>query len=323
MMIKVSVIIPCYNAIKHIERCCHALFSQSLNELELIFVDDHSSDGTAKFISDILLQYPDRVPYTKIVIHEYNMGVGAARATGNSIAQGEYIIHCDSDDFPEIDMYSRMYEKAISENAEVVICNYKSSGKIVSFVEDSHRSPTFDISPIEGAVWNKLIKREHLEKYEITFSKDLILGEDFLYVNKARLLANNVVHIADPLYNYTVDNDESITRRFTEKKCKSVVNVAIRMEEFLKEYDLLSDFEFKLNYLKYQAKSFYLIFPETRNLKKYKQIFPECEVGFSKYPVSSYRRVCSYLIERDLGFIADMFLKLKDLRNQVRFRLAI
>jgi len=316
MIPKVTVVVPVYNAQEHIGRCCHSLFSQTINELEIIFVDDYSQDDSVEIIKSILNQYPSRKPWVKIVSHEHNLGVGAARLTGNSHARGQYIIHCDADDFADCDMYRRMYDAAQHHSADIVICDYICRGRTMTFDTKNVDKPTFDISPIEGAVWNKLVRRSLIEQFNITFSPDLILGEDFLYVTQCRLLAHKVVHLPLALYHYSVDNNESITHHFNEQKCLSIVTVAKRMEEFLIKHDLSDRLHFELNYLKYQAKSFYLIFPETRDLSKYKSLFRECEIEVARYPIASYRRICSKLIHYHLWWIALVLLKIKDLRSR-------
>lgn len=315
MIPKVSVIIPVYNAQKHIERCCHALFSQTLKDLEIIFVNDCSSDKSVGIIQEILSQYPDRVATTFIINHERNKGVGAARKSGNAFATGKYIIHCDSDDIPRKDMYSQMYDTAEAENADIVICDYYCGNNTISLIGSDIHNPAFDISPINGAVWNKLICRKLLAEMNITFCEDLILGEDFLYITQARLLAKKTVHLPVPLYNYTVDNTESITRHYNVQKCESLINVAIRMEHFLEANYLLSHYTIALNYLKFQAKSFYLMFPETRDLNKYKQLFPECESHINYYPVSLYRKISSFLIYKGFASLCSSILRIKDLKN--------
>lgn len=313
---KVSVIVPVYNAGEYIERCCQALLSQTLDELEIIFVNDNSTDNSVEIIQKSLKEFPNRADATKIINHSSNCGVGSARKTGNSYATGEYIIHCDADDYPDINMYQTMYDKAMDDNADIVICSYKCGEKIVELNFNNTQIPSFNISPIEGAVWNKLIRRKLLEKNSITFSSDLILGEDFLYVTKAWILSQRTSYVPIPLYTYTIENNLSITRNFNEKKCKSIVSVATRMEDFLRCNNLLDMYFIHLNYLKFQSKAFYLIFPETRNLIKFKNTFPESNRYVSVYPISLYQKICANLIKYRLGWVASIILKIKDLKRR-------
>lgn len=103
---------------------CTFAFEQTLSSIEFIFVNDYSPDNSVSILQSVLNQYPNRSPHTKIVHHEYNRGLAAARNTGRSIAQGEYIIDCDSDDWVERNMYELMYQKAKKTNADIVICDW-------------------------------------------------------------------------------------------------------------------------------------------------------------------------------------------------------
>ena len=102
---KVSVIIPVYNVEKYIERCARSLLEQSLKDIEYIFVDDCSPDNSITMLENILKEYPERQPLVKILFHEPNRGLAYTRQEGVDAAKGEYIIHCDSDDWVEPEMY--------------------------------------------------------------------------------------------------------------------------------------------------------------------------------------------------------------------------
>ena len=95
-MPKVSVIIPVYNASKFLERCCNSLFSQSLDDMQFIFVDDCSIDNSVEIVKDVLMQYPNRQNQVKIVRQTTNQGVSIARQRGLEESMGEFVIHCDA-----------------------------------------------------------------------------------------------------------------------------------------------------------------------------------------------------------------------------------
>lgn len=123
-MPKVSVIIPVYNASKFLERCCNSLFSQSLDDMQFIFVDDCSIDNSVEIVKDVLMQYPNRQNQVKIVRQTTNQGVSIARQRGLEESMGEFVIHCDADDMMDSNMYQVMYEEAIKQNAEIVFCDF-------------------------------------------------------------------------------------------------------------------------------------------------------------------------------------------------------
>lgn len=135
-MPKVSVIIPVYGVELYIGKCAKSLFEQSLENIEFIFVDDCTKDNSIAIIQQLLENYPNRKKQTLILHHEENLGLPKARLTGIQKATGEYIVHCDGDDWIELDMYQSMYELAIAENSDIVICDYfRVKKKILSNVK--------------------------------------------------------------------------------------------------------------------------------------------------------------------------------------------
>lgn len=120
----VSVVIAVYNAEEYIAQCCHSLFAQTLENLEYIFIDDCSPDHSMEIVHSVLKEYPHRDKQVKIIQHSSNQGVSKTREEGVKAASGEYLIHCDPDDWTELNMYERLYNKAVSEDADIVLCDY-------------------------------------------------------------------------------------------------------------------------------------------------------------------------------------------------------
>ena len=112
----VSVIVPIYGVEPYIEKCARSLFEQSLENMEFIFVNDCTPDKSVEILRQVIEDYPRRYLQIQIIEHEENRGLAMARNSGLLIAKGEYIIHCDSDDWVELDMYEEMYEKALEKN---------------------------------------------------------------------------------------------------------------------------------------------------------------------------------------------------------------
>ena len=136
-MAEVSVIIPVYNAEKYLEKCIESVVNQTLKDIEIILINDGSTDGSEeickKYLSD------ERVIYYS----KENEGLAAARQDGIERASGEYIGFVDSDDWVEPDMYEKMYAAAKSNNSDVVYCN-----GLVN--EDGHRfSPEMSSGPYD------------------------------------------------------------------------------------------------------------------------------------------------------------------------------
>ena len=96
---KVSVIVPIYKVERFIARCVTSLMKQTLQDVEYIFVDDATPDQSLSILQEVLVAYPERKKYVKILHHKDNQGLPAARNTGLEVSEGEYIFHCDSDDY--------------------------------------------------------------------------------------------------------------------------------------------------------------------------------------------------------------------------------
>lgn len=172
-MPKISVIVPVYNVEDYIERCLTTLKNQTMKDLEFIIVDDGSTDGSAKIIKKFVKE-DERFSYHK----KKNGGLSDARNYGMKYAKGEYFAFLDSDDYVDLDLYEKMYEKTHDDigafQADIVetdfIWEYPDKQVVdISKVDDMTRV----IVDIRVVAWNKLYRREWIEKLGIQFSKGL------------------------------------------------------------------------------------------------------------------------------------------------------
>lgn len=115
----ISIIVPAYNVEKYINKCVDSIIAQTYNNLEIILVDDGSSDSTGK-ICDEYLKYDNRI----IVIHKSNGGLSDARNAGLDIAKGEYIGFVDGDDYISINMYKSLYNRIIADKTDMAVCSF-------------------------------------------------------------------------------------------------------------------------------------------------------------------------------------------------------
>lgn len=118
------MIVPCYRVAPYIERCARSLFSQTLDSIQFIFVDDCSDDDTIPRLESLIELFPCVRERTLIVRHEQNRGISAARETGMPYAEGEYIAYCDSDDWVDTGMYETLYNAALRQDADMVECGF-------------------------------------------------------------------------------------------------------------------------------------------------------------------------------------------------------
>ena len=198
---KISIIVPCYNAEKYIEKCLDSIVNQTLQDIEVICINDGSTDNTL----NILNNYKEKYDVVK-VINQENKGVAATRSIGLKNATGDFVGWVDNDDFCNIDMYEKMYEKAIKENLDIVICNYNfypdNNTKKEKWYK-SYNGEAIDYKFIQHntTLWNKIVRRELLEKLDIsTLIKEIGEGCYSLVI----INANKIGTIDECLYNYRV-----------------------------------------------------------------------------------------------------------------------
>lgn len=217
----VSVIIAVYKVEEYIAQCCHSLFAQTLKNIEYIFVDDCSPDKSMDIVQSVLSEYPHRKDFVKIIRHPQNMGVSRTREDGVKAATGEYIIHCDPDDWVELDMYEQLYRKAKSDKADLILCDifYHYTGDPRSYYgkeepcELSGRSVLASIlraqKPIlGGALWNKMIRSK---LYKAVEWPDISFCEDWVAMSQILKEPLKVGHISQAYYHYRFSRPGSLT----------------------------------------------------------------------------------------------------------------
>lgn len=242
-MPKVSVIVPVYGVEKYIERCARSLFEQTLDDIEYLFIDDCTPDKSVDILKIVLEEYPQRK--NQVVIHrmEQNSGQAAVRKWGMLNATGEYVIHCDSDDWVDVHMYEVLYDKAIEEDADIVISGFEiTNGNTVISVHTTFYKSFYELckgiltGSISGALWNKMIRRHLLDYIKYPNGN---MGEDMTIILQCLYFSKSISTVEKPLYSYYV-NDDSISNTISEN---GIVN---RFLESKKNTNLLIDF-FKNN----------------------------------------------------------------------------
>ena len=221
-MPKVSVIIPVFRVEKYIERCVRCLFNQTLDNIEFIFVDDCTPDKSIEIISQLLEEYKLYIVEKNWTIRiermSTNSGQAAVRQHGIQLATGEYSIHCDSDDWVQHDMYRAMYEKAVSDDVDVVVCDYNihDGNDTLQVVKGCHsigivkfRESTL-LKKDSWALWNKLFNRRVFTK-EIQYPI-CNMGEDMVICIQLLFNCRNMSYIQNALYFY-FNNNSSITNK--------------------------------------------------------------------------------------------------------------
>ncbi|MFQ6803468.1 MAG: glycosyltransferase family 2 protein [Lachnospiraceae bacterium] len=251
----ISVIVPVYNVKEYLEECIRSIINQTYEDLEIILVDDGSTDGS----SEICDEYAARDKRIRI-IHKENGGLSSARNVGINHANGLYISFVDSDDWLELDFYKILYEAIKATNADIAACGRylaSESGKLKMHCSDEQRiysrkealKEIFQLGSIDVAAWDKLYHRSVIE--EIRFPEGEI-NEDTAVIYEVFNNVKKLVHVGCPLYNYRV-RIGSITKSGYSKKFDVVFEHCKKLYRDIEktDSDLLDDLSVYITHLSY------------------------------------------------------------------------
>lgn len=296
-MYKISVIVPIYNAEQYICRCASSLFNQTLDSIEYIFVDDCSIDNSVKVLDETIRKYPSRESDVVIIKQPINQGPSSARNKGLEVAKGEYVIYCDADDWIDVDMYKVMYDKASSENLDMVWCDLKRHFKAHT---TCIRTIPYEIDKIErlkqfisfgwSVCVNLLVKRTIYKDYKLRWYEGAFYNEDFDLAVRIFYYTSKVAKIEEAYYNYFAENQSSIVHWELDENKKHRIErgeliVCDRICNFFKEKHLWGVLEKELSWRILKAKRHLLLPLHNRN--KYLELYPESNKYIDSNPFCS------------------------------------
>ena len=230
-MAKVSVIVPAYNAERYLAKCLDSLVSLTLDDLEIIVVNDCSKDNTAK----ILEEYCQKYDFIKVINHEVNKGIGITRNDGIKAASGKYLGFVDSDDYVDAEMYE-VYYKACEEGDLSMVCSgyWEHEGDNVNPIEITpFEASTMKDNPellinIELGPWNKLYRTEDVKKAQLEFPSG-VKYEDLPFVAKA-LSLGKVGYVTGNYYHYLIHSGSESTT--FDKRTFDIIKVLKMVKEY-------------------------------------------------------------------------------------------
>lgn len=220
--IKVSVIIPVYNAQKYLEKCLNSVVSQTLKDIEIICVDDGSSDSSP----DILQSFAKKDSRV-IIKRQKNLFAGAARNNGMETARGKYFVFWDSDDFFEKNALEVLYNKCEKERADMCLCAaYCVDGKTGRRAVDEtflkkrflpkesvfsiETAPEYIFNMASNTPWQRMFRADFIREHGIRF-QNLRHANDTYFSLMATYYAKRITYTEKPLVNYRINNSESVT----------------------------------------------------------------------------------------------------------------
>lgn len=244
MDIKVTFAVAIYNVAEYIEECVRSLYEQTLDNIEILLVDDCTPDNSIDIALKALEDYPNRKSQVKIIRHEQNQGLSNTRRDGILAASGEFIILVDGDDYVDRRMAALMYAKAVETGADMVICDfYRLKGNrlvVGTQVPDGvlgdgenvrrdlihRRVPPFQ--------WTKMVRRNIYENNIVWPQK--CLGEDTVFNVVSAYYARRIVHVDKPLYYYRYNTASISHKKMSVESCMRNYN------EFKQNFTIAWDF---------------------------------------------------------------------------------
>lgn len=302
---KVSFIVAIYNVGQYIEQCVRSLYEQTLEDIEIILVDDCTPDDSIAIALRTLEDYPGRKSQVRLIRHEENKGLSLVRKEGLMEARGEYMMYVDGDDFVDVRLGELMYAKAVEKDADMVICDF------YRLKEDSCRPDTVLSDGIVGDgenvrsdiinrrvplfLWVKMIRRSVFIDNEIAWPVRN-MGEDTVISTVAAFYSKRFAQVDIPLYYYRY-NPASISKDLTEIRCvnnlhdfKCNVEVYLR---FLNDKGVADKYGYGIFVNKMRTKNRVLRHVGRREIRKlWLRTYPEANWTFlfgNKYYKSSYR----------------------------------
>ncbi len=317
---KLSVIVPVWNTAKYLPKCLDSIINQSLKDIEIIVVNDGSSDNSVEVIKKYVKKYKDRI----IFLDKENGGQGSARNLGIKHAKGDYIGFVDSDDFIESTMYEEMYKSAIDNNSDIVICNisdyYEKDDSKKDVLLGLSNTPSINEAIVKSvpSVVNKIYKRELLQNRNISFDES-IWYEDLPYSMQVLVNAKKISFVEKPFYNYFHRNVSTMHNKNISKNL-----------DILKAYNILINYLNENNlYDKYKEEFDFILLKEvylatinrvlrtsnkhSEKKKIIKEIRQNTSIRKTKYfsLLSKAYKISYYLIKLRLYFVLSFLFKIK------------
>ncbi len=229
---KVSIIIPIYNAMKYLPIGMEKILKQTYSNIEILLVDNNSKDDSYNYIKEL-----EKKDFRVKALTETRQGPNYARKTGYEASTGDYILFCDSDDFMVEDAVENFVNKIEETNADIVIGNYKEVTRNNEFLKEKKGIPykyngenlkeRKDIIHIKPALWNKIFRRSLIKEDFFITSK---IGEDMVITISSMMKAKKIVYMDKTVYHY-VPNDEGLSNSVN---VKNLLDILITTEELKK-----------------------------------------------------------------------------------------
>ena len=321
--IALTVIVPVYNVAPYIEKCARSLFEQTLDDLEILFVDDCSPDKSVEIIKSVLEEYPERKSLTRIIKMPSNGGQAAVgRAGGNEAPRG-YFIERDGDALVGAQVENDVYDEAIRTGADIVVCD-----EIEELSTGQRLKPAGNL-PENGKQlmknWykntiglfchNKLVKRSLYTDNDILPWVDLNMWEDNGLFARLFYHAGKVTQISGKaFYHYNRTNVNAMTAGYGIKQVEQMIGIADNIEKFYESKPDVEDYRKSIDAFKYLAR-LNLITDSFSNYKRFKNTFPESSYIAAELDPAAFSTKGRMRFRMVKNGLAPLFIVLFKVRN--------
>lgn len=286
-MPKVSICVPVFNVEKYIERCVRSICSQTLDDIEIIFINDCTPDRSWEILKTTIADYTGRESQIRLLENHSNSGPGISRQRCAQVATGEYIYFCDSDDWLEPEMLETMYDAALRHDADIVGCqvniiprtgtpfpsSYRTNFTKEQWVSNIIMMPDLTISI---ALWTRLIRKSIYDKTFVDEERlhGLVRFEDFLNVVKCHYYSDRIHWLQQPLYNHDWSNMGSVTKTNNAQAVESCIRMASALEQFFTEKNITA-YKREIDHFKASAKNQLIMSTGLYDPQRWRLMWPE------------------------------------------------
>ena len=314
-MIKVSVIVPVYNMEKYLGTCLSSLVRQSLKDIEIIVINDGSTDKSMEIIDYYKKEYPKLI---KAYSFE-NQGISLTRNYGIKVSSGKYITFIDSDDYVELTFLEDMYNMITKNDSDICVCDYYTVNEKEDIKE--FKLDDFDISSIKenpqllwkinSSPWNKLYKKDLFKDLEF----DVIKYEDLLLLPKLLCESKKIVKLSKCLNYYRIRENSETT--VVDKRVFDILKILDNLNSYFKDKDMFSEYYQEIEYFNIYRVMMYVIQQRYQKCKDIREDFIDnafkfLDDNFPKWKKNIYykdRNKLKRLIESN-KFLAKLYVNL-------------
>ena len=239
-----TILVPVYGVEKYIERCARSLFEQTYKNIEYIFVDDCSPDQSIAILERIMEDYPERKPYVRIIHHEKNRGLAAARNTAVENCQTEFLMHVDSDDWLDKNAVESLVKEQQKGNYDIVtgnaIIHHSDRKEYLRHIKQVDKESLIleYIGPsISHVIWGRLIRKSLYIDNRITALEGINIGEDHQVIPQLFYYAKSFSFIDEFIYNYDCTNQNSYMKQTSQHE-----KFGLKVKQDLKSFEILRCF---------------------------------------------------------------------------------